>query len=73
MKGGRTEVVVGMGVITYHFPFRLEDVRPNILDKARKSFIQPEVVPPLHGYQVTKPLENKGQGQIDVQGQGQIF
>ena len=42
--------------------YRIPSIDPGsyskfILEKHGKSFVQPQVVPPSHGYQVTKPLK----------------
>ena len=41
----------------YHLPFRFDAISPDVLYKAGEAFIEPEVIPPLHGNQVTKPLQ----------------
>lgn len=45
--------------ITYHFPLREQMIRSHTLDKCGKSLIQPEVVPPFHSDQITKPLKER--------------
>ena len=34
-------------------------VHPDVLDKTCEAFIQPQVVPPFHSHQVTKPLQRE--------------
>lgn len=41
---------------THHVPRRLSVVGPKIRDVGRESLIEPQVVPPLHGHQVSEPL-----------------
>jgi hypothetical protein len=32
-------------------------VSPEIFDKSGESFIEPQIIPPSHGYQISKPLQ----------------
>lgn len=45
--------------ITYHFPLREQMIRSHTLNKSGKSLVQPEVIPPFHGDQITKPLKER--------------
>lgn len=47
------------GFLTYHFPLREQMIRSHTFDKCGKSLIQPEVVPPFHSDQITKPLKER--------------
>ena len=44
---------------TYHFPVLSEVIGTNIFHIVSKAFIKPQVIPPLHSDQVTKPLVRK--------------
>lgn len=44
---------------TYHFEVRVGGLYWNVLHVSGKPLIEPDIVPPLHGHQVTKPLQEK--------------
>ena len=44
---------------TYHFPVLPEVISTNIFHIVGKAFIKPQVIPPFHSDQVTKPLMRK--------------
>ena len=41
----------------YHFPVWVNEVHWLELHKAGEALVEPEVVPPFHGYEVAKPLK----------------
>lgn len=43
----------------HHFPLRKQIVHCQVFHVGSKTLTQPKVVPPLHRYQVPKPLVNK--------------
>lgn len=46
-----------VSVNTYYSEVGVGGLQGNELHVSGESFIQPDVVPPLHGHQVTKPLQ----------------
>lgn len=48
-----------VGQDPYHIPAGLNKVCPQVLNIGCKAFIQPQVVPPPYGHQITKPLKGK--------------
>jgi hypothetical protein len=41
---------------THYVPRGFSRVGPKIRDVGGKALVEPQVIPPLHGHQVTKPL-----------------
>ena len=39
---------------------RFSSISSNVFSKCRESFVEPQSIPPLHGYQITKPLRGGG-------------
>ena len=42
---------------TYHFPIWVDHIGAQVLNKRRETFIEPNIIPPVHGNKVAKPLE----------------
>jgi len=42
--------------MTYHEPVWMDVVDSEVLDVAGETFVEPQVVPPLHRHQVAEPL-----------------
>ena len=43
----------------YHFPILSEMIRSDVFHIVSEAFVEPQVIPPLHSDQVTKPLVRK--------------
>jgi len=41
-----------------HLKIRLDMVCADALNKSCKSFVEPQIIPPLHCYQIAKPLKH---------------
>jgi len=50
--------------VTYDFPIFVDFIHTDVFDVGRKSFVQPQITPPIHGHDVSKPLE---QSEIVIQ------
>lgn len=48
----------------YHIPVRFSLVCSQVLNIGCKAFIQPQVIPPLQGYQITKPLKRQHRAKV---------
>lgn len=46
-----------MSAFANHVPVWLCIIGSMVFNKSSKAFIQPQIVPPLHSYKVTKPLK----------------
>ena len=44
---------------SYRFPFRMDFIHANKLYVRSKSFVQPQIAPPIHRDNVSKPLEGE--------------
>ena len=44
------------GEILPHSPFWMQRVDCHVFHHISETFVQPQVIPPLHGHQITKPL-----------------
>lgn len=44
---------------SHHLQLRVGDAERNILHELGETLVEPEVIPPLHRHQVTKPLDGK--------------
>lgn len=49
---------------TYYIPVWMLVVNPHVLDVAGESLVEPQIVPPFHRHQITKPL--KQQAKVNV-------
>lgn len=48
----------------YHVPVWFSFVGSEILDVGREALVEPQVVPPPQGHQVTEPLQGQHGGQV---------
>lgn len=53
----RTELVRSLVLSSHHMQLRVSQVERNKLHKLGKTLVEPQVVPPLHRHQVSKPLK----------------
>ncbi|MNT27696.1 hypothetical protein D3C72_1633350 [compost metagenome] len=44
------------GKVEPYIPFGMKRIDSDILHERRKAFVEPKVIPPLHGHEITEPL-----------------
>lgn len=50
----------GRAGLTHHVPLGEEEVGPDVLEVMSEALLQPDVLPPDRGHQVTEPLGHTG-------------
>ena len=58
---------------TYHAPGRFSSFHTDVLKETGKALIEPEVIPPVHGHNVPKPLEKTTNMSIGLSNKGNFI